>query len=137
MEKTISWIDDDIHILDPVVEQLETDGYKIYRFYSLTEAQDNIEVIKSTELLLLDLILPPLKDEGERPSNYPGKEFLIKLKEEYSLNIPVIIYSVVNRDVIMEQLKELKVDGIIHKPILPGALRERVLRVIRESKKDS
>ena len=39
-EINIAWIDDDIHILEPVIEPLENAGYKIRRIFSLGEARE-------------------------------------------------------------------------------------------------
>lgn len=70
-------IDDDIHIGNMLEEALSTDGYKVSRAYSGTEALMLLSLQKP-DLILLDLMLP----------GFSGEELLPKIA-----GIPVIIVS--------------------------------------------
>lgn len=130
-EINIAWIDDDIHILEPVIEPLDRAGYKIKRIFYLEEAREAIKEDGVFDLIILDLLLPDNKaDEGS--IKYPGKEFLEEIRYEKKLKTPVIIFSVVNRSGILESLKKIGVDDILHKPIRPLELKERVEAVLKK-----
>ncbi len=77
MSKHILVIDDDIHIGDLLQEALETEGYRVRRAYSGTEALLALER-ERPDLVLLDLMLPGL----------PGEEVLPRLA-----GVPVIVVS--------------------------------------------
>lgn len=75
--KTIAIIDDDIYIGNMLEELLQSNGYKILRAYSGTEALFLLEKNRP-DLILLDLMLPGLS----------GEEVLPHIE-----NIPVIVLS--------------------------------------------
>ena len=75
--KTITTIDDDIHIQDVLKEILTREQYRVLQAYSGTEALYLLEENKS-DLVLLDLMLPGLS----------GEEVLNHIQ-----NIPVIVLS--------------------------------------------
>lgn len=77
MNEHIMVIDDDIHIGNMLEEALSSDGYKVSRAYSGTEALMLLSLQKP-DLILLDLMLP----------GFSGEELLPKIA-----GIPVIIVS--------------------------------------------
>ena len=64
---TIAVVEDDIHIGNLLKEALETEGYKVLRAFSGTEAALLLER-KSPDLILLDLMLPGLSGEDLLPA---------------------------------------------------------------------
>mgnify|MGYP001462641506 CR=1 FL=1 len=58
MSKTIAWIEDDSDIIGGVVEPLESAGYQVLRFRTAEEALENLDQLRASDLLLLDLIMP-------------------------------------------------------------------------------
>lgn len=64
--KTIAIIDDDVHIVNMIEEVLQSEGYKVIRAYSGTEALYLFEN-NHPDLVLLDLMLPGLSGEEVLP----------------------------------------------------------------------
>lgn len=75
--KSVAVIDDDVHIGNMIEEVLQSEGYKVFRAYSGTEALYLLEN-NHPDLVLLDLMLPGLS----------GEEVLPQIKD-----IPVIVIS--------------------------------------------
>ncbi len=130
--KTIAWIEDDTDIIDPVVELLEDAGYKITRYNTIAEAMQHRKEIERADLILLDMIVRPGKNE-RRFGQYPGLELLQEWRAE-KIDTPVIVLSVVERDAVTRQLRDLGVADIIHKPVRPSELKERVEHVLEKKK---
>lgn len=128
MSKTIIWIEDDTDIIDPVVRPLERGGYRIQRLNTVQEALNAIEQIRSADLILLDMILRPGNTAREF-SRYSGLDLLRELRQTHGIATPVIALTVVARDEIRKQLRELGVVDIITKPIRPSELKSRVEQV--------
>ena len=129
MPKTIVWIEDDTEIIDPVVRPLERAGYQIVRLRTAQAALSNVAQIQHSELLLLDMILPP-GDVDIELSRYPGLDILRELRQTYQISVPVVALTVVTRGEVRQQLHELGVADIIRKPVRPSALKERVEAVL-------
>lgn len=126
--KKIIWIEDDTEIIDLVVRPLERADYQIQRFYTVGDALENTDVIAQADLLLLDLIIPPGGSEREL-GHYPGSKLLHILREEFQIDVPVIVLSVVADEELFDDLKEMGA-VILNKPILPSRLKERVEEVL-------
>lgn len=131
MAKTIVWIEDDVDIIDPVIRPLERAGHRILRLRLVQEALENIELIRNSDLILLDIILPS-GDVSKEYGRYSGLELLQELKDEHGIETPVVVLSVVTNAEVYRRLRELGVKDIIRKPILPSKLKERVERVLEE-----
>lgn len=131
--KTIAWIEDDTDIIDPVVEPLEDAGYKIVRYNTIAEALQSKKEILRTDLILLDMIVRPGATD-RKFGQYPGLELLQEWRAEKIETPPVVVLSVVKRESITNQLKGLSVADIIHKPVRPSELKERVERVPAKKK---
>jgi CheY-like chemotaxis protein len=125
--KTILWIEDDIDIIKPVVKPLLDDGFHIVGCSNYAEALTHIKELHKFDLILLDLILPPGKSDAK--GEYLGLEFLRRLRSEFDIQIPVIVFSVVANVAIV---KELKSFGAIplSKPIRPSQLKNEVLNTL-------
>ena len=131
----IAWIDDDIEIIEPVVKPLKQDGHKITPIRTIGDALDAIEFLRTCDLILLDTILPP-GDCDEDLGYYSGASLLRKLREEYKITTPVVIFSVVVPSKIKEQLESLYADYVL-KPALPSELKEVVDTVLAAQQRNS
>ena len=122
--KKIVWIEDDTNIINDVVRPLERSGYVIERFYTVKEALENEEALRACDLILLDLIIPP-GDTDDHFGHYPGMYLLRTFREQYKLEQPVIVLSVVADAEVFQDLKTLNAE-IENKPILPSKLKRLV-----------
>lgn len=129
MSRTIIWIEDDIEIIDPVVRPLERAGYQIVRLNTVKEVLDAIEEIRAADLVLLDMILRPGMDEHSF-GRYPGLDILELLREQYAIDVPVVVLTVVDRPEVRQRLQELGTAQIVRKPIRPSGLKEVVDSVL-------
>lgn len=123
--KKIAWIEDDIGIIQDVIQPLINDGYKFTYLRSVQEALNGMELLKSADLILLDLIFPT-GDETIEFSQYPGISLLRKLRNEFKIQTPVIAFTVVTNGEAHKQLTDLGVVEIINKPVRPSELRDIV-----------
>ncbi|NLS77127.1 MAG: response regulator [Chloroflexi bacterium] len=128
MNPHIVWIEDDVDIIGPVVEPLEEAGYRITRMTSIRSARAQLETIRRADLLLLDVIAP-LGGNGPYP-RYAGVQFLRELRQEHGITTPAVVFTVVIRPEVHQELRELGVLDIIGKPTLPSKLQERIERVL-------
>ena len=124
-------IDDDPDILDAVSMILESQGFEV------VTARDGIEGLASLkasnpDLTILDLMMP----------NLDGFGFCKKLQDprwsKYR-SIPILILTSVREEASRRRYEletglELDVDDYVEKPILPGALLERVNVLINKEK---
>jgi CheY-like chemotaxis protein len=129
MPKTIIWIEDDTDIIDPVVRPLELAGHRFVRLRTATEALNAVQQIREADLILLDMILRPGQTKQEF-GRYPGLDVLRELRKVQGVTTPVVALTVVTREEVLHQLKELDVADIVRKPVRPSELKERVERVL-------
>jgi CheY-like chemotaxis protein len=128
MAKTIVWIDDDIDIIQPVTKLLEREGHRFLHFRTVSEALDNVGLIRSSDIILLDIILPSGKTD-EDYGRYAGVELLEELRKQ-GIDTPVVAFTVVSNAKVQRELHELGVKDIISKPALPSNLKESVDRAL-------
>ncbi len=110
MSRHILIIDDDIHIGNLLQEALESEGYRVSRAYSGTEAVLRVER-ERPDLILLDLMLPGLSGEQVLP---------------HLAGIPVIVVSA-KADI--DSKTSLLLGGAADYITKPFALRELLARV--------
>ena len=128
MAKLIVWIEDDAHIIWPVVEPLEESGYEIEAIESMREAIDRIEDLSQSDLIILDVILPA-QDEEWALKNHIGVHLLRMLREN-NVSTPVIALTVVGRPEVIKELRELGAIDVLRKPINPIELKNKVQSII-------
>lgn len=119
--KTITIIDDDIHIGDMLTEVLSREGYAVLRAYSGTEALYLLSQHKP-DLILLDLMLPGLS----------GEEVLPHIE-----NIPVIVLSA---KVDVQDKVDLLLGGAADYMTKPFEIKELLARItvqLRKAEKKS
>ncbi|MFN0085620.1 MAG: hypothetical protein ACKVX9_09550 [Blastocatellia bacterium] len=136
-KKTVAWIEDDADEIIVVIKPLLRAGieFKIYHNYS--DALGKMEEIRSCDLILLDLIIPPGdsapsgKQQKDEEEEYLGKLLLKKMREEFGIGLPVIVLSVVAQmDAFSSEEKEKWRIKELVKPIRPTALKTEVLHAM-------
>jgi CheY-like chemotaxis protein len=137
MAYTIVWIDDDTDILDPVVGLLERAQHRIERIRSVGEALEKIDLIRRSDLILLDILLPPGKAKGDDYGRYSGLGLLRELREKHGIDNPVVVLSVITNKDAQHDLRALQVKYVIRKPVLPSDLKARVEEVLAEAAAES
>jgi CheY-like chemotaxis protein len=125
----IAWIEDNPELLDAFVKALKRANHEIVSYDSWQVAEDNLEEIRKSDLVLLDIILPP------ENKSYAGISILRKLREDLSYQCPVIVFTSVQNPVILHELQELKPEEILRRPTPPSRLVEAVTRAL--AKKDT
>ncbi len=129
MSKTIVWIEDDVDIIGPVVRPLERAGFQIIRLRTAKEVFENIEKLHDADLILLDMLLPD-GGSGLELGRYTGLDIFRILNLNHDLSTPVVALTVVAREEVRKNLRELGVADIIRKPVRPSELKERVEQII-------
>jgi DNA-binding response OmpR family regulator len=132
MTRKITWIEDDADVIAPLVYPLEKEGFEVMRFSSIAEAKSSLKAIAGSDLILLDMILPPGPGQ-DATSRYPGLDLLREWRSANVVLPPVIALTVVSNPEVLADLKALLVANIIRKPALPSELQKRVHEVLRMS----
>src|SRR5574341_508515 len=117
--KKIAWIEDDIGIIQDVIQPLINEGYIFTYLRTIRDALDNINLLQSVDLILLDLIFPAGIDMTDF-SRYPGVGLLEKLRNDFSIETPVVVFTVVTNGQAQKRLRELGVAEIVNKPVKPS-----------------
>jgi CheY-like chemotaxis protein len=121
----IAWIEDDHERIGSLVKLLERDGHEILPYGSWEEVKGQIETIRSCDLIILDIILPPVEDDP-----YLGLSVLDLLRNEHGYRAPVVVCSRVKNPVVLRELRELGVTEILRKPVRPSVLYEVVTKAL-------
>lgn len=91
----ISWIDNDPEIVSGVLDPLREDGVRIDTYETYIAARNAIAAISKTDLLLLDIMLPPGIGAGDIPSperDYLGIKLLVVFRDS-GLLMPAVFFS--------------------------------------------
>lgn len=131
MAKKIVWIEDDVDIIGPVVRPLERAGFEIVRLRTAKEVFDNVEKLHEADLILLDMLLPD-GGSGLELGRYTGLDIFKELLENHALKTPVVALTVVAREEIRKNLRDLGVADIVRKPVRPSELKERIEQVLKD-----
>lgn len=127
---TIAWIEDDSAIIESVMEPMREAGYKIVQLRSVSEVLARIEDLRDASLILLDIFLPD-GDEEDYPDRYVGIHLLKDLRENHAIELPVIVFSVLDpldwRDELQSNQGVVK---FLRKPVLPTDLKDAVDEVL-------
>ena len=133
MQATVAWIDDDSYALYALVEPLVEMGINVPIYESYSEVLRNIEKVLGSDLILLDIILPPGKmSEEESDELYWGAKLLKKLRKEHHYTKPIIAFSIVGnaKDVISDELVADLDVTLLTKYSEPDQLQEVVLAAL-------
>jgi DNA-binding response OmpR family regulator len=131
MTKKIAWIEDDVDIIGPVVRPLERAGYEIFRLRTAKEVFENVAKLHEADLILLDMLLPD-GGSGLELGRYTGLDIFKELLENHALTTPVVALTVVAREEIRKNLRDLGVADIIRKPVRPSELKERIEQILKD-----
>jgi len=131
MAKKIVWIEDDVDIIGPVVRPLERAGFEIVRLRTAKEVFDNVAKLHEADLILLDMLLPD-GGSGLELGRYTGLDIFKELLQNHALKTPVVALTVVAREEIRKNLRDLGVADIVRKPVRPSELKERIEQVLKD-----
>ena len=128
----IAWIEDDYDEISSLVRLLELDGYEIPRYRTRPDVDKSIEEILSCDAIILDIILPPVKEDNP----HQGLSILKILREQYDYKKPVVVCTVVRAPGVMTELRRLGVpdENILHKPVRPSVLTKVVKKALGSEK---
>lgn len=129
--KKIAWIEDDISIIQDVIQPLLNEGYTFEYLRNVKEALEKINLLKTVDLILLDLIFPTGDDTIDF-NQYPGVSLLEKLRNDFNIETPVIVFTVVTNGQAHKRLRELGIVEIVNKPIRPSELKAIVEQVLNK-----
>lgn len=132
MAKTIIWIEDDYDVIQPVIYPLEKAGYTIVNQRSTKEALSDLERLRTADLILLDMFLPPGTD-GLDFGSYPGLQFFRELRVVHHIDTPVVVFTVLSQASLLAELTALGAADIVRKPVRPSELKDRVERVLNRT----
>jgi DNA-binding response OmpR family regulator len=125
MTKKIVWIEDDLGIIGEVVRPLRNAGHQIFTFTDVPSALNEMDTLRSADVLLVDLIHPTGVDNHNFGS-YPGLDFLEQIRKVHHMTTPVIVLTVVTSKDAKDRLAKLKGVEVINKPVRPSILKEKV-----------
>ncbi len=126
----IAWIDDDYYgEMDILVESLRADGHTVLPFGSMEDIQKGIDVICSCDAVILDIILPKIKEDP-----FLGMSVLKSLRQSYGYQKPIMIYSGVRDEVMLQKAKEWGATVILKKFVDPVVFRDAVTDALKSVK---
>ncbi len=130
MSKHITWIDDEYPKIGLLVKPLEAAGYAVQRYRTYGEVIDRLADIRSTDLIIMDLIIPP--GQADIDARYLGIELMKRLRAE-GLAQPIIIMSVVMRGNVRAEIEQIPgVVDFINKTS-PEPIEEELLDLVRRT----
>lgn len=130
MPKDIIWVEDDVDVIYSAVRPLERAGYQIVVFRNVKDALEAKDQIREADLLLIDMLLPAGR-KGDDVKDYQGLELLQKLRNEHNIKTPVIVFTVITKPVVLDELDKLDIAAIVRKPARPSELKYKVDQVLR------
>lgn len=128
MSKRIVWIDDEYPKIALVVKPLREARYEIRPYRTYGEVMEDLAMVRSADLLIVDLIIPPGRADVDR--RYLGVE-LLKTLRALGMNQPVIVMSVVRSGAVQNEL--CQVPGIVKfiNKNSPEPIEEDLLETVR------
>jgi CheY-like chemotaxis protein len=121
----IAWIEDDHERIGSLVRLLEKSGHVIAPYASWQEVEEQIDAICSCEVIILDIILPPIENDP-----YLGMSILEQLRKEHKYQGVIVVCSRVKNPVILHALSELGVTEVLRKPVRPSVLYDVVMNAL-------
>jgi len=133
----ILWVDDDIYgSVRPFIEELELSGKRVIKAQNPEEMWDKLkEYYKDIKIIVMDVLLPVGKDidpDEAQMGLITGLLLLDKIlkKSAYS-DIPLIIFTILNDQVVHEWAKQHHVKYVLKQETLPSEF----LVLVEENKK--
>ncbi|MCK5822193.1 MAG: response regulator transcription factor [Bacteroidales bacterium] len=110
-------VDDDYMMLKTIEHRLKGDGHQVF---IAKNGQEGIELLEqgadSYDLVITDMLMPFIS----------GLELINQIRNEYAMDIPVIVLSKVGNEDTILQAFELGADDYLTKPFSPNELSIRV-----------
>jgi len=127
---TIVWLEDDAPVIAPVVDPLVEAGYQVLEIHTVADALEKVEIIRSADVVLMDIILP-LGEAAFEAGPHSGIDLLRHLREKEQIDTPVVIFTVIDVEPYRSELEQdLRVADILKKPVLPSELKRRIDRAV-------
>lgn len=119
MTKQIVWIDDDYDLIGNLMVRVREAGYHVIKLRTYAEAIAQADTLRTSDLLVLDIILPPGEggDESREPDFYTGLTLLKTLQDAHQFDRPVLVCSVVTQRDVIEELEQ-RGARVLYKPEL-------------------
>lgn len=131
----VVWIEDDAPVITPVLAPLVAAGYEVVEIKSVAEALTKMDVIRSADAVLMDVILP-LGGAELACEPYSGLALLRLIREQEHIETPIVIFTVVDVEPFKLELeRDLRVSAILKKPVLPSELKRRIEQAIENRTK--
>lgn len=125
----IAWIEDDSKRVGSLVALLEKEGHQVISFNSWQEINGQVETILACDLVLLDVILPPVEDDP-----YMGLSVMERLRKIYNYAGPIVVCSRVKNPAVLDKLKGLGVAEVLRKPVRPSDVYKAVKDALERPK---
>jgi nucleoside phosphorylase/CheY-like chemotaxis protein len=134
--KKILWIEDDAYELEALLYPVRKDGHSIYIALDEKEALEQINK-NNFDLIILDCILPTGKDIGHPSDDFEpfvGLRLAKTILKEKKIRTPVIVFSVIDDDKVINEFYNLGVQKYLSKTrILPSQFREEIYSVLESN----
>lgn len=98
-------IDDDMAISNMICDNLKIRGHEAYRIESAKTAFENIDKIVSGDLIIIDIIMPSTDGKTQPANHTAGIDVYLEIRKRNKI-IPIIIYSLIQDNSIIEPLKD-------------------------------
>ncbi len=136
MKNRILWIEDDYYHIKGLLRPLEKEGFKVTFSTSANDAYQKAQDWRDYEIIIIDMILPPIDEEAELSpevgkwgqEEYLGVGLLKYIKYELKCSSPIIVLSVAANG-LTDVLNALGVDRVLLKR---GLLPREVQRIVHE-----
>jgi DNA-binding response OmpR family regulator len=127
--KKIAVIEDNSDIFDPVISELSKE-YEVIQIHTFKEAYNSVDLLRSVDLILLDLIMQSKENDEEMP--YPSITFLHNLREKHNIQCPGIAFSRITNlsKKITDNLSSLNVPVVVFESIPPSELMDIIGSVL-------
>lgn len=130
MTKYITWVDDEYAKIGLLVQPLEEAGYVVRPYRTYGEVIENLSSVRLTDLIIMDLIIPPGPAEVE--ARYLGIELMKRLRSE-GLTQPIIVMSVVPRGSVHTEIEKISDIVDFVSKTSREAIEEELLELVRKT----
>lgn len=128
-------IDEETKRSKAIKDYLEESGFEVLFFYSVDRSYEFIKCnIGNIDLIILDIMMPDgdlFADELTENGLLTGYLYYNKLRQEFGYSIPVIVYTAINRDEIINNLKSQENTSVFRKPTRPSTIVSEIIKLIK------
>ena len=134
MQKKFVWIEDDFQIMMPLMEPLKERGHDLIVLRTEKEALENIDILRKSDLIFVDLIIPhgdkKVDPFRQAPNTEAGMQLVSTLLKTEKITTPIVVLSIVSSSEIHKKLYQLGVRNIIVKPALISEINETITNIL-------